>query len=114
MTMPSTTNVASNLALDPPRRGPTPVLGLGLEGSIREAQFIERDGTLYGTNVAPAPPGRVAAAAPLAAPAVPDRRVGGATASSYQPLIREIAVRHAVPAGVPAGSCSSCRPLQSS
>jgi hypothetical protein len=65
---------------------------------IREAQFIERDGTLYVSNVAPSPPGPPAVAAPLAAPTVPDRHVGGAAASSYQPLIREIAARHAVPA----------------
>jgi soluble lytic murein transglycosylase-like protein len=39
-----------------------------------------------------------AVAAPLAAPPVPDRQVGGAATSSYQPLIREIAARHAVPA----------------
>jgi soluble lytic murein transglycosylase-like protein len=39
-----------------------------------------------------------AVAAPLVAPPVPDRQVGGVAASSYQPLIREIAGRHAVPA----------------
>jgi soluble lytic murein transglycosylase-like protein len=58
----------------------------------------ERDGILYVTNVAPAPPAPAAAAAPLVAAAVPDRCVGGAAASSYQSLIREIAARHAVPA----------------
>jgi soluble lytic murein transglycosylase-like protein len=80
-----------------PRRGPTPVPGLGPERPIREAQFIERDGALYVTNVAPAPSGGVAAAALPAAPPVRRRHVAGA-AASYQPLIGEITARHAVPA----------------
>jgi Transglycosylase SLT domain len=95
---PLMTNVASNPAPGLSRSGPTPVPGLGPARPTGEAQFIERDGTLYVSNVAPAPPGRAVAAAPLAAPAVPGRHVGGAAASSYQPLIREIAARHAVPA----------------
>jgi soluble lytic murein transglycosylase-like protein len=96
---PVMTSVASNPAPDLSTPGPTPVPGLGPARPTREAQFIERDGTLYVTNVAPAPPGPAVAAAPPAAPAVPDRRVAGAAASThYQPLIVEIAARHAVPA----------------
>jgi Transglycosylase SLT domain len=96
---PVLTNVVSNPAPDLSRPGPTIVPGLGPARPTREAQFIERDGTLYVTNVAPAPPGPAAAAAPPAAPAVADRRVAGAAASAhYQPLIVEIAARHAVPA----------------
>jgi soluble lytic murein transglycosylase-like protein len=95
---PLKTNIASNPAADLPRPGPTPVPGLGPAPPSREAQFIERDGTLYVGNVAPAPPAPAAAAAPVAAPAAPGRHVARAAASSYQPLIREIAARHAVPA----------------
>jgi hypothetical protein len=99
---PSMTNVASNGWPDLSRPGPTPVPGLGPAHPIREAQFIDRDGTLYVSNVvsnvAPPSPVPAAVAAPLVAPPVPDRQVGGVAASSYQPLIREIAGRHAVPA----------------
>jgi soluble lytic murein transglycosylase-like protein len=95
---PSMTNVPSNGWPDLSRSRPTPVPGLGPAPPIREAQLIERDGTVYVSNVAPLSPASAAVAAQLVAPPVPDRQVGGAAASSYQPLIREIASRHAVPA----------------
>jgi hypothetical protein len=55
--MLSTTSIAPNASPELSRRGPMPVPGLGPAQSIREAQFIERDGTLYVGNVPP-PRGR--------------------------------------------------------
>jgi hypothetical protein len=116
-----------------PRRGPTPVPGLGPERPIREAQFIERDGALYVTNVAPAPSG-----AWRLLPCQPHRRCGVVTWQEPRPLTSHLlersppgtpslpswsslssawspaSIRARSPIGVPAGSCSSCRPRQSS
>src|SRR5262249_21427080 len=75
------------------------------------AQFVGRDGAPSAPKIArtrararpergptPETASQPSAADALSVELVPDRQVGGVSAPSYQPLIREIAARHAVPA----------------